>query len=307
MQLLSALALGAASAALAGFSLFLFWRLRWGPPAVGYIPVLAYHKVDTRFELGGTWVTPGQFARQMEWLKDNGYRTVTLSQAAGIMAGGKAERGKLVCLTFDDAYQGLFHYALPILRKHGFTATVFALSGYVGGENLWDINWGGRRFRHLDWEEMRRMQEAGIEFGSHGASHRDLRFLGEEDLRRELVDSKRAFEEGLGREVACFCYPFGRYDQRVRQAVIEAGYECACSHSPGMSNSRIDVFALRRSGVYITDTVWGFKNKVMIRSCWFWLQDLWSRTVNFCAGGTFILQRLSRRKRQAIFRTTSHS
>lgn len=303
MTLLAKVALGLAAAGLATAALYLYWRLRWGAPAAGSVPVLAYHKVETRFELGGTWVTPGQFARQMEWLKANGYRTVGLSQAAGMMAGGKEVTGKLVCLTFDDAYQGLFHYALPILREHGFTATVFALSSYVGRENVWDVNWGGRRFRHLDWAEMREMRQAGIEIGSHGQSHRELTGLSDIELDREVTDSKKALEDGLGSEVTSFCYPFGRYDRRVRGAVIRADYHCACSHSPRMPNSRIDVFALRRSGVYITDTIWDFKNKVMIGSRGFWIQDLWSRAVNFCAGGTIMLQRVSRRKMGAIIHT----
>lgn len=292
MQLLSTITLGAAAAALAGTLLYLYWRLRWGAPAAGSVPVLAYHKVDARFELGGTWVTPGQFARQMEWLKAEGYETVTLTQAAEMLVGAKATTKKIVCLTFDDAYQGLNQYALPILKDHGFTATVFAISGYVGGENRWDINWGGRRFRHLDWGQMREMQEAGIEIGSHGANHCDLRFLNDEDLRRELFDSKKSLEDKLGREVASFCYPFGRYDPRVRQAVIDAGYRCACSHSPRIRNSQIDIFAIRRCGVYITDIMWDFRHKVDHGSKWFWTQDLWSRTVNFCSGGTALARRL---------------
>jgi peptidoglycan/xylan/chitin deacetylase (PgdA/CDA1 family) len=228
----------------------------------------------------------------MDWLKANGYRTVTLSQAVKMMTGGKIGSEKLACLTFDDAYQDLYRCAWPVLKEHGFTATVFALSDYVGRENDWDINWGGRRFRHLGLEEMREMQASGIEIGSHGASHRDLRHLKDGELQQELSGSKRSLEDSLGREVTAFCYPFGRYDRRVRRAVIEAGYRCACSHSPRMRNSSIDYFALRRCGVYITDAIWDFRQKVDQRSSWFWTQDLWSRTVNFCAGGTILARRI---------------
>jgi peptidoglycan/xylan/chitin deacetylase (PgdA/CDA1 family) len=294
----AALALGLAAAGLAAGLLYAYWRLRWGPPASGTITVLAYHKVDSRFELGGTWTTPGQFARQMRWLRDGGYGTVTLSRAAELMAAGNPDRGKLACLTFDDAYQGLHRHAFPVLRENGFSATVFVVTGYVGRDNEWDLNWGGRRFRHLDWGEMRQMREAGIEFGSHGVSHRDLRRLSDRELESELYDSKRSLEDKLGAEVSAFCYPFGRYDRRVRQAVIDAGYRSACSHSPGMPNSQVDVFALRRCGVYITDILWDFRNKVDQGSRGFWVQDLWSRTVNYCAGGTAVIQRLGRLRRR---------
>jgi peptidoglycan/xylan/chitin deacetylase (PgdA/CDA1 family) len=174
----------------------------------------------------------------------------------------------------------------------------YVVTGYVGRDNEWDLNWGGRRFRHLDWGEMRQMREAGIEFGSHGVSHRDLRRLSDRELESELYDSKRSLEDKLGAEVSAFCYPFGRYDRRVRQAVIDAGYRSACSHSPGMPNSQVDVFALRRCGVYITDILWDFRNKVDQGSRGFWVQDLWSRTVNYCAGGTAVIQRLGRLRRR---------
>jgi peptidoglycan/xylan/chitin deacetylase (PgdA/CDA1 family) len=203
----------ALAAALAGA--YVYWRLRYGPPAAGSIPILAYHKVDGRFELGGTRVTPAQFARQMRYLKGAGYTAVTLSRAVELMRSGMITNEKHVCLTFDDAYEGLFTNAWPVLRECGFGATIFALTGFIGRENTWDINWLGLRFRHLSLDQMRQMQAAGIEFGSHGASHRDLRFLSDEDLEREVADSKRILEQGLGVAVRAFSYPFGRYDDRV--------------------------------------------------------------------------------------------
>ena len=290
--MLAEIAAAAAISGLAVLGLHLYWRLRWGPPASGSIPILAYHKVDSRFELGGTRVTPRQFGRQMVYLKQRGYTAVTLSQAVELMDQGRTAEKQYVCITFDDAYQGLYDHALPVLRRHGFAATAFVITDYVGQENRWDINWAGLRFAHLGWEQMREMQAAGIEFGSHSRSHRDLRFLEDRELRQELAGSKQDLERELGTAVTAFSYPFGRYDRRVREAVREAGYACACSLSPQTRNSELDRYALRRCGVYITDLLWDFRHKVDQQSPWFWTQDLWSRTVNFCAGGTAIAKRI---------------
>ena len=143
------------SALLAGCLLHLFWRVRFGPPAKDSIPILAYHKVDTRFELGGTMISPRRFARHLEYFKKNGFQSVTLSQAVELMKQGKGAENKYLCLTFDDAYQGLYRHAFPLLKEHGFTATVFAVTDFVGRPNDWDINWGGLRFEHLTWEQMK--------------------------------------------------------------------------------------------------------------------------------------------------------
>ncbi len=280
----------ALTTALAGA--YAYWRLRYGPPAIGSIPILAYHKVDGRFELGGTRVTPAQFARQMRYLKGAGYTAVTLSRAVELMRSGVAADEKPVCLTFDDAYESLFLHAWPVLRECGFTATVFALTDFIGAENTWDINWLGLRFRHLSLDQMRQMQAAGIEFGSHGASHRDLRYLRDAALEREVAGSRQALEQGLGAAVTAFCYPFGRYDARVIAAVRKAGYNAACSLAPRLRNDRTDFFALRRCGVYITDTLWDLRYKVDQRSPWFWVEDLFARGVNACAGGTALVKRI---------------
>lgn len=274
--------------------LYLLWRICWGPPARGQLPILAYHRVDTRFELGGTWNTPGQFRRQMWWLHENGFCTVTISQAVEMMER-QEEAERTVCITFDDAYSGLYRHVLPVLRECGFTATVFVVAGFVGRDNAWDVNWGGRRFRHADWKQLREMAAAGIEIGSHGLSHRDLRRLNDRDLEREIKGSREIIEEELGVSVKAFCYPFGLYDERVKRMVIQAGYGCACSVSPSRRNAVFDKYGLRRTGVYITDILWDFRNKVDHSSPWFWSQDMWTRTVNFFSRASAIIQTTIRR------------
>lgn len=280
------------SATLAGALLYLFWRARFGPPANGSIPVLAYHKVDTRLELGGTMISPKRFAGHLDYFKRNGYQSVTLSRAVELMRRGEGAGKKYLCLTFDDAYAGLYQHAFPLLKEYGFTATVFVVTDYVGRSNDWDINWGGLKFGHLTWEQMKEMQACGIEFGSHAQSHRDLRFLSPEELREELAGSRQAMEQNLSAPVTTLSYPFGLYNERVKQAARDAGYLSACSFSPPMKNSILDFYALRRCGVYVTDILWDIKHKIDHDSPWFWLQDLWSRLVNWCAGGTALVKRL---------------
>lgn len=270
---------------------YVVWRIRYGKPFPGWIPVLAYHKVDNRFEWGGTWITPGRFRSQMEHLKSRGYTTVTLSQAVELMQSGQSSRGRYLCITFDDAYQGLKKHAWPVLKELGFTATIFVITDYAGRENDWDINWGGRRFRHLNWDEMREMSQAGIEFGSHGLRHCDLRSLGDEELERELGESKKMLEQKLGCPARTLSYPFGRYDDRVIRAARKCGYILACSLGPKGRNNRLEVMALRRSAVYFTDTVWSIENMLDSKSPWFWMQEMWGRLVNFCAGGTILAKK----------------
>ncbi|MDO9067679.1 MAG: polysaccharide deacetylase family protein, partial [Deltaproteobacteria bacterium] len=104
--------------------------------------------------------------------------------------------------------------------------------------------------------------------------------------------SRKVMEQNLGLPVTTLSYPLGLYNETVKQAARDAGYLSACSLSPGIKNSHIDYYALRRCGVYVTDILWDIKHKIDHDSSWFWLQDLWSRLVNWCAGGTALAKRL---------------
>jgi peptidoglycan/xylan/chitin deacetylase (PgdA/CDA1 family) len=207
------------------------------------------------------------------------------------MRKGESRNQKYICITFDDAYEGLYHHAWPILKEYGFSATIFVVTDYVGRDNDWDVNWGGRKFKHLRWEQIKEMSTGGIEFGSHTCSHQDVRYLNERELEKELLESKFALENNLGKKIQTLSYPFGRYNQRVKDTAEKCGYIFACSLSPAMKNSQIDFLALRRCAVYITDNISGFENKIFQEKSGFWLQDLWCRIVNFCAGGTIMVKR----------------
>lgn len=270
---------------------YLIWRLILGKPADSYIPILAYHKVDRKFELGGTWTTPEIFEKQMAYIKSRGIMPVTFSQAVELMKSGEGENKKYICITFDDAYEGLYKYAWPVLKKHGFAATIFVVTDYVGMDNDWDVSRVGWKFRHLNWNQIIEMSESGIEFGSHSRTHQDLRHLDAEELRNELAQSKITLEKYLEKIIGILSYPFGRYNQRVIDAAVGCGYVSACSLSPRIKNSQINFMALRRSAIYITDTMWNFKNKIYQRGAGFWVQDIWCRIANFCAGGTIIMQK----------------
>jgi peptidoglycan/xylan/chitin deacetylase (PgdA/CDA1 family) len=209
---------------------------------------LQYHKITTRFELGGTRVTPVQLRRHCRDLREAGYEGFHPDELRDFIGGRSIEKKK-VLFTFDDGYRCIRTEALPILSEFGFIGLVFIPAAYIGEENLWDASFG-RRFRHLDAEEIRDLQSEGWIIGSHGLRHPDLKRLPDEQLSLELTGSKRTLEDLTGREVFAFSYPYGRFDGRVRSEVSRAGYRCAFRSGPGPSG---DIFALGRHPIYCID------------------------------------------------------
>ncbi|MEU6393359.1 polysaccharide deacetylase family protein [Streptomyces sp. NPDC046939] len=197
-----------------------------GPPAW----VAMYHSVDDcPDDPYNVTVTPERLGQQLGWLRARGLRGVSVAELLDARARG-AGRG-LVALTFDDGYGDFVDHALPLLRHHDCTATVFVLPGRVGGDNAWDAE--GPRKPLLTAQGIRTAAAAGMEIGSHGLMHVDLTRVGEPELRAEIAGSKARVEELTGRQAQGFCYPYGHVDERTVRAVREAGYRYGCAISPG--------------------------------------------------------------------------
>lgn len=147
-------------------------------------------------------------------------------------ARARGEGRDLVGLTFDDGYTDFTANAMPLLRQHGFGATLFVLPGRLGGENAWDPL--GPRRPLLDADGIRRAAATeGIEIGSHGLTHVDLTAADDATLRAETAESRAVLAELTGAPVPGFCYPYGTLDARAVEAVRAAGYGYACAIDPG--------------------------------------------------------------------------
>jgi len=180
--------------------------------------ILAYHKVDNKFELGLTNVRPEMFARQVFALKENGIELSASPERAN------ASRDA-VYLTFDDGYDCFYRNVVPVLISSGATATVFVISDYIGRENKWDIRLSRIPFVHMNVAQLREIASLGFQVGSHSRSHRDLTRLDRESVDDELRNSKAELEDLLGREINEVSFPFGRYDSTVVGMAKDAGYE----------------------------------------------------------------------------------
>ena len=239
------------------------------------VPVLVYHKVDTRWELGVTWITPRQFEAHVKYLSKNGYRSLWCSELLENPVISPA-----VVITFDDAYQGFYQYALPVLRKYSFKATVFAISDYIGELNRWDAVLAERYFKHLSRDQLRELDSSGlVEFGSHGVNHHDLTTLSNDRMHYELAHSKEILEDILQHEVHCFSYPFGRYNEQVKRMAQHCNYRMAFTLVQGKGDS---LFNIRRSALYRTDNLAMLRVKLRepAWSYWSWYDHYRGKIIN---------------------------
>lgn len=226
--------------------------------------ILMYHQVDSpRSAREQRFCTPpGEFRRQMAWLRQGGYRGVSLDDIRAHVAGTATLPEKAVHVTFDDGFVGVLEHALPALQEHAMPATLFALPGRAGATNDWMWRRDFPRRALLSPQQLNLLADEGMSIGSHTRTHVRLTEIPPGQAEAEIGASKAELEDMLGREVSHFAYPYGLFDAAVRDMVIAAGYRSACSTRSGFNRPGEDAFLLRRIDVFGTDRLWQFRQKL---------------------------------------------
>ena len=221
-----------------------------------FIPILAYHSLDTKRFPNKLALGPELFHRQMQWIRQGRFQAISLEACAKSgWTEGLLERQ--VAITFDDGYLDNYREAFPVLREFGFKAAFFVTPDDIGKDGF------------MTWEMLREMAAApGIEIGSHSLEHKALSDMPETEAWISLVASKKTLEEKLGREIKAVSYPCGSFNKKILEMARGAGYAygCAASHvhdrrlvgNPYLlrrikisdSSCSAFAFALRLSGFY---------------------------------------------------------
>lgn len=236
--------IGISVAALVLLGFYRFWMY---PRYV--VPILMYHYVD-----GKEWslsVSPESFKWQMKYLDDHHYHVISLDDFVAQRMAGKKIPHHTVVITFDDGTQDNYTVAYPILKKHGFPATIFLITDRVGIES--------DGLTYLNWEQIEEMSRNGICFGSHTQNHSYVPNLTREELMIELVNSKKMIEKHLSKSIHHFCYPLGGFTEDAKEVIQDAGYSAAVTTNRGNDRDNVDLYELERVKVSDGDAVKPFR------------------------------------------------
>ncbi|MFD3155993.1 polysaccharide deacetylase family protein [Haloimpatiens sp. FM7330] len=179
-----------------------------------HVPVLMYHHVKsgTKTDL---IVSKKDFEKEMKYLHDNRYRTLTLDEAYNYIKRDKQLPKKSVVLTFDDGYKDNYENAYPILKKYRFKATIFMITNKIGqGE-------------YLTLNQLKELNKNGFDIQSHTANHENLSKLSYSKQLDELESSKKELEKLLNKKVRYLAYPYGEFNEDTIKACKAGGYRLA--------------------------------------------------------------------------------
>jgi len=224
--------------------------------------ILMYHRVTEVADADRYALSARDFGRQMRHLRDGRYSVIALPQLIEWCRGVASIPDRSIVITFDDGFLDTYEYAGPVLKDLGFSATFFVITDLIGKTNTWMTGQNVPVANLMDWREVDDLKKRGFEIGSHTANHRDLTEISPKDAREEIERSKNTLEDRLGGAVKFFAYPYGRYGERERKLVKEAGYWAACATSPGFVVPMMDCHKLNRMEVRGTDSLRRFSRKV---------------------------------------------
>lgn len=226
--------------------------------------VLCYHAVSDQWD-SSLAVTTAGLEQQLSILTERGYRGVTFEDAVS-----KQSQEPRVAITFDDGYLSVFEKGKPILDRFDMPATVFLPTKF--GDGGTPMSWPGidhwletparDELVPFDWSIARQLVEDGWEIGSHTVSHPRLTQLSDNDLQRELQESRQKCQEAIGISCHSIAYPYGDTNARVASAARDAGYRYGATLPTDAWPRNPGPLLVSRVGVYRSDSPTVFKRKI---------------------------------------------
>ena len=191
------------------------------------IPILVYHNFDP-VKTGSMTLSTQRFEEQLNWLKENHYTVIPLSEAVKYLQGNiNTLPHKPVVITDDDGRKSVYTYMLPIVKKYNIPVTLFIYPHIIS-----------RAPYALTWNELTILQNTGY-FDVEGHTYWHPNFKQERKrlspaayqklVDAQLIASKKIIEKKLGTHVTLLAWPFGIHNQYLEDEAVKAGYVMAFS------------------------------------------------------------------------------
>jgi len=222
------------------------------------LAVLAYHKIgDPPPDGWDTWyyIPEATFVEQIKFLNESAWSVIDLSTFLIGLTKPESVPDRALLLTFDDGHKSMRTVTYPILQRFGFPAVCFVSTDYIGAHGI--LGGGAEPAEPIcDWDDLRELDRNGIVIQSHGVSHNWLSLMNQQQWREEFVQSKRILEEGLGKTIEVFAFPYsdsGGNDDAIDTILRQAGYRAAFLCGGGPNTNELPIrypFRIDRLAMY---------------------------------------------------------
>ncbi|MCM3693302.1 polysaccharide deacetylase family protein [Neobacillus niacini] len=239
------------------------------PEYADNVPVLMYHQIIPESQLkkhhftedgdiNEMVLTLEEFTKQMDYLKDENYTVLSLKEFEGFMTNQKKVPAKSVLITFDDGFKNVFEFAYPVLKKHGFYAVDFIITGLITNRT---VDYDSAFLQYASIEELKEASDV-FDYGNHTHSFHDRNDDGvsyvEAYDRAKVKENLIKANEWIGHSMA-FAAPYGEYTTTTLDILKELNIKMGFTVEPGYVNPSQHILEIPRYAIYPFYTVNDFE------------------------------------------------
>lgn len=198
--------------------------------------VFIYHRFDDpKHQSTNTNTSTKELKAQFEYFKTNNYEVVPLEKILNKLKNKEDIPSNWVALTIDDTYKSFYQNGLKLFKEYNYPFTLFV---YVEATE-------NRYGDFMTWDELKEVKKYG-EVELHSYSHPSLIKLSNEDIAKDTQKAIDIFEKNMGYKAKIYSYPFGEYDDRVKNEILKFGFDSILNQNNGSVNSKSDIFNINR-------------------------------------------------------------
>ncbi|MGE3593120.1 MAG: polysaccharide deacetylase family protein [Arcobacter sp.] len=196
--------------------------------------IFVYHRFgDSKHESTNTSLQ--ELEKEFEYFKTNNYKVVTVSKIVEKLKNKEQIPNNWVAFTIDDAYKSFYQNGLELFKKYNYPFTLFV---YVEATQK-------KYPDFMTWDEIKEASKYG-EIELHSYSHKQLVKLTNEEIIKDTNLALEIFEKNLGFKPKAYSYPYGEYDERVKNEIKNFDFEYIMNQNNGSVNEKSDLFDLNR-------------------------------------------------------------
>lgn len=215
------------------------------------VPVLLYHVVSSNPSSSNQYqFSLAEFKKQMEYLKTNGYTTLSIDQYYNIINKTTPMPDKPVLLTFDDCTSDFYTNVYPVLKQYNMKATEFAVTNWID------------TMGHMTTNQLKLVSTNGIDVQNHTANHSNLTSLTHNEKYAAINDATAKIKAITSKAPNYCAYPYGSYDADTISILKSLGYKTGFKVGGGLSTDMNDKYALPRTMILNGDTLNVFVRKL---------------------------------------------
>ena len=200
------------------------------------VTVLMYHRFNES-KHPATNISLEVFEQQIEYLVNNNFNVLPLTQLVMFLKNNKKIPNKSVFITIDDAYKSFYKYGFPILKKFKLPFSIFVSSDFISSNDNSDF---------MNWAMLREISKNQGLILNHTKNHESLLNIQLHDLSKNITENQRIIERKLGTHPKIFSYPYGESNIEIEEVIKNLNYQIAFSQHSSPISKNDNLFRLPR-------------------------------------------------------------